>query len=307
MATLRQLEYFVAIVDEGSFTSAAAALKITQPGLSHQFQALEKDVGGRLLDRLPRSIRLTAAGRAMLPSARATLADATRAVTAARRATGVASGELQLATLYSISYGILPTALSIWRSRHPDVRITLFEHRHTTELAAAMAAGQADLAIGPPPPNWEGTIRHLGTEEFILVTHPGDPVAPVSGTSVRFVDLADQEWVHFTSNSGLANVLDQACADAGFHPRVAVRTQQAPFAANFAAAGLGLTLVPGNIIPPHFDGLLLRPEPPVTRPLTAYTRSSPDPIAHAFLDMLSEEIPLTPRHIRERFADPHAL
>ena len=78
MATLRQLEYFVAIVDEGSFTRAAALLHVTQPGLSHQFQALEKEAGGRLVERLPRGVRLTAAGRAMLPAARATLAASRR-------------------------------------------------------------------------------------------------------------------------------------------------------------------------------------------------------------------------------------
>lgn len=56
----------------------------------------------------------------------------------------------------------------------------------------------------------------------------------------------------------------------------------------------------GNIIPRHSDGLLPRPDPPLTRDLTACTRTSPDPVAHAFLDMLSEEIPLVPGHIRAR-------
>ncbi|NYT92485.1 LysR family transcriptional regulator [Salinispora sp. H7-4] len=301
MATLRQLEYFVTIIDEGSFTQAAALLNITQPGLSHQFHALEKEMGGRLLERLPRGLRLTAAGRAMLPSARATLADARRAVTAARRATGVASGELQLATLYSVSYGILPAALALWRTRHPDVRVTLFEHRHTTELAAAMVDGEADIAIGPPPPGGEGTIRHLGAEEFFLVTHPDDPLAAAPGGTVRLADLAERDWVHFTPDSGLAQLLDRACAAAGFQPRITVRTQQAPFAVNFAAAGLGLALVPGNAVPPHFEAALLRPDPALLRPLTAYTRSEPDPIAHAFLDMLAEEVPLTPTQVRRRF------
>src|SRR5947208_3579174 len=64
--TLRQLEYFVAVVDEGSFTRAAEILHVTQPGLSHQFQALERELGGPLLERLPRKVRLTPAGRAML-------------------------------------------------------------------------------------------------------------------------------------------------------------------------------------------------------------------------------------------------
>ena len=300
MATLRQLEYLVTIVEEGSFTRAAERLRITQPGLSHQFQALERDAGGLLLERLPRTVRLTPAGRAMLPHARAALAEADRATTAARRATGAAAGEIDLATLYSISLGVLPAVLRIWRSRHPGVRVRLFEHRHPDEMAAAMAAGQADVAIGPPPDDWEGSVRHVGTEEFVVVTQAADPAGRGQTGRVLLSDLASRRWVHFTSQSGLADMLDRACAAAGFLPRVAVRTEQAMSAANYAAAGLGPTLVPAEIIPPHFAGLLLLPDPPVRRPLAAFTRTSPDPIASAFLDILASEALITPAHIRRR-------
>jgi DNA-binding transcriptional LysR family regulator len=300
MATLRQLEYLVTIVEEGSFTRAAERLHVTQPGLSHQFRALEREAGGLLLERLPRTVRLTSAGRAMLPHARAALAEAGRATTAARRATGAAAGEMDLATLYSISHGILPAALRIWRSRHPGVRVRLFEHRHADEMAAAMAAGQADMAIGPAPDDWEGPVRHIGTEEFVVVTQAGDPAAHGQTGRVLLSDLASRQWVHFTPQSGLADILDEACAAAGFRPRVAVRTEHGPSAANYAAAGLGPTLVPAEVIPPHFAGLLLLPDPPVRRTLTAFTRTSPDPIASAFLDILASEALTTPAHIRRR-------
>ncbi|MGF1427003.1 LysR family transcriptional regulator [Kitasatospora sp. LaBMicrA B282] len=301
MPTLRQLEYLVTIVDEGSFTRAAERLHITQPGLSHQFQALEREIGGPLLERLPRTVRPTPAGRAMLPHARAALAEAQRATTAARRAAGLATGELHLATLYSISHGLLPAALGSWRRRHPGVRVRLFEHRRTEDLAAAMSAGQADIAVGPPPPGWEGQVRHLGTEEFLVVSHADDPAgACADAPRVRLADLAEREWVHYTPDSGLAAILDQACAAAGFRPQVSVRTEQAPAAANYAATGLGPTLVPANTIPPHYTGVVLRPDPPVTRPLTAYTRTTPDPVAAAFLDILADQDLLTPRHIRRR-------
>src|SRR6202453_5264628 len=100
--SLRQLEYFVTVVDEGSFTRAAELLQVSQPGLSHQIQALERALGGPLLERLPRKVRLTPAGRTALPHARASLAHAQRASSAARRALGVESGELHVGTLYSI-------------------------------------------------------------------------------------------------------------------------------------------------------------------------------------------------------------
>jgi DNA-binding transcriptional LysR family regulator len=306
MATLRQLEYLVAIVEEGSFTRAAERLNVTQPGLSHQFQALEQEAGGLLLERLPRAVRLTSAGRAMLPHARAALAEAGRATTAARRAAGAAGGELDLATLFTISIGILPAVLRIWRSRHPGVQVRLFEHRRAIEMAAAMAAGQADLAIGPPPEDWEGPILPVGTEEFVVVTDADDPVARGQAGRVSLGDLAARRWVHFTPDSGLAGFLDRACAAAGFQPRIAVRTEQGMSAANYAAAGLGPTLVPAEIIPPHFGGVLLLPDPPVRRPLTAYTRTSPDPIAAAFIDILATEALITPAHIRRRLGPSRA-
>ncbi|MGC0379706.1 LysR family transcriptional regulator [Streptomyces sp. SAI-229] len=301
MATLRQLEYLVAIVDEGSFTRAAESLHVTQPGLSHQFQALEREVGGPLLERLPRGVRLTPAGRSMLPHARAALAEAGRAALSARRAAGVATGELHLATLYSISSGVLPTVLGLWRQRHPGVRVRLFEHRRSDEMAQAMTAGQADVAVGPLPDAWEGTARHIGTEEFLIVTSADDPVATSPrAPGVRLADLAEREWVHFTPDSGLADLLEQACANAGFRPRVAVRTEQAPSAVGYAAAGLGPTLVPANTIPPYFGGAFLRPEPPVRRQLTGYTRTSPDPVTASFLETLGAHAPLMPPHVGRR-------
>ena len=85
--SLRQLEYFVTVVDEGSFTRAAEVLHVSQPGLSHQIQALERELGGPLLERLPRKVRLTPAGRTALPHARASIAHAQRASSAARSST----------------------------------------------------------------------------------------------------------------------------------------------------------------------------------------------------------------------------
>ena len=143
--SLRQLEYFVTVVDEGSFTRAAELLQVSQPGLSHQIQTLERELGGPLLERLPRKVRLTPAGRTALPHARASLAHAQRASSAARRALGVETGELHVGTLYSISTGILPGALRTWRRSYPELQVHLVERRHTDDLIAVMEAGQADV------------------------------------------------------------------------------------------------------------------------------------------------------------------
>jgi DNA-binding transcriptional LysR family regulator len=283
MATLRQLEYFVTVVDEASFTRAAELLHVTQPALSHQIRTLERSAGGPLLERLPRTVRLTPTGRAMLPHARAALADAERARCAARQAAGLEVGELQIATLYSITLGVLPAALRRWRQTHPEVGIRLFEHRHTEELIEAMNAGEADLAVGPEPTDWSGVTRTLGTEELIVVVASDDPAA--TGDTIKLQDLADRAWVHYAPGHGLADVLDHACAQAGFEPRIAVRTEQTAAAPALAAAGLGPALVPDNIGLPE-GSHVLHLDPPVRRTLTAYTRGEPDPLAAAFIEVL---------------------
>lgn len=219
----------------------------------------------------------------MLPHARAALADAERARCAARQAAGLEVGELQIATLYSITLGVLPAALRRWRQTHPDVGIRLFEHRHTEELIEAMNAGEADLAVGPEPGGWSGVTRTIGTEELVVVVASDDPAA--IGDTVKLQDLADRAWVHYAPGHGLADVLDHACAQAGFEPRIAVRTEQTAAAPALAAAGLGPALVPDNIGLPR-GSHVLHLDPPVRRTLTAYTRGEPDPLAAAFIDVL---------------------
>lgn len=285
MSTLRRFEYLVAVVDEGSFTRAAERLHVTQPALSHQIRALEQDAGGALLERLPRGIRLTTMGRAMLPHARAALADAERAVCAARQAAGLEVADLRVATVYSLSLGVLPPVLREWSRRYPGVAITLSEHRHTGELREAMLAGEADLAVGPRPADWDGPVRALGEEEFVLVLAGNDPADPAD--SARLADFADRAWVRYAPENGLAEVLDQACAAAGFSPRAAISATQTAVAPLLAAAGLGPALVPSNVLPEGFGGRVLRLDPPVRRELTAYTRGTPDPVSAAFAEVLA--------------------
>jgi len=136
-------------------------------------------------------------GRIALPHARASLAHAERARTAALRASGIDAGELHVGTLFSISVGILPGALGIWHTRYPDMSVRLVEFRRSSDLIAAMEAGQADVAVGPTPEGWTGPSREIGAEKFVVTAAPGT-VLPGSPPTVRIADLADHLWVHYT-------------------------------------------------------------------------------------------------------------
>ncbi|QWF82396.1 LysR family transcriptional regulator [Amycolatopsis sp. CA-230715] len=299
MPTLRQLEYLVTIIDERSFTRAAEILHVTQSALSHQVKTLERVVGGRLVERLPRGVRATPLGRAMLPHARAALAGSQRAEKAARQAAGLEAGELEVASVYSVTLGVLPPVLRAWRRAHPEVHIRLVEHRHADELEAAMVAGEADVAVGPSPSAWDGPVWMIGEEEFVVVLAPDDEAPQNSGT-VALGELADRGWVHYAPGNGLGVLVDKACAAAGFTPRASVRTEQTAAAHLLAAAGLGPALVPANVIPARFSGRVLRPSPPVVRALAVYARKDPDPVTAAFAELVARKACVLPAHVKRQ-------
>jgi DNA-binding transcriptional LysR family regulator len=280
------MAYWLAVVEEGSFTRAALRMHVSQPSLSQQVRALEEEVGGELLERLPRSVRLTAAGKAFLPHAQIAVRAAERAQHAARSALDLEIGELEISTVRSIAAGILPELVQSWRQRQPGTSVRLHEFTHRSLAEDSVRGGAGDLGIGPPPIDWTGPVRRLGWEEFLVVLSPEDPRA--SGRGVRLVELKDRDWVMFEPGNGLHDLIVSACASAGFTPRHAVLTSQVETAARLAAAGAGPTLVPENVIPDGLDGALLRVDPPLGRELTAYAREQWSPLGGAFVDLMGE-------------------
>src|SRR3981081_1690730 len=174
---LRQLQYLLAIADEGSFTRAAQQLLVAQPSLSHQIKSLERELGGPLLERLPTGVRLTAAGKAFLPEARAAVTHAERAQRNARSAFGLEAGELEVATVTSVAFGVLPPAFESWREHYPGTTVTPRGYAHRRALDDAVRLGVGDIAVGPRPPQWHGPIVELGWEEFVAVLPASDPLA----------------------------------------------------------------------------------------------------------------------------------
>jgi DNA-binding transcriptional LysR family regulator len=291
---LRQLACFVAIVEEGSFTRAARRVGITQPSLSQHVRSLEEELGGAVLERLPRGVALTPAGRTLLPEARAALRAVERGRRGARAALALETGDLEIATVLSMAVGLLPRYIRLWHERHPDVGIRLQEFRHRSLLEDAVEQGVADFAIGPLPLRaWEGPLEQVSWEEFVVVAPPGDPLA--SRRRVRLEELADREWVLYHADHGLAGILEEVCRRAGFSPRGTVRTSQAEGAARLASAGVGPALVPDNIVLPGIEGSVLRLDPPMIREVAVYARTELSRSAAAFVEVLRTEDRPRPR------------
>jgi DNA-binding transcriptional LysR family regulator len=292
--TLRQLEYFVAVVEEGSFTRAAHRVHVAQPSLSQQIRQLEAELGGPLLDRLPHEIRLTAAGAAFLPDARAAIRAAARAERAARSSLVAGEGELEVATVGSLAVGVLPPAISALHQLYPALSIRLHEYSHRNFLEEAARNGVGDIAFGPRPHEWTGTLVSLGWEQFVVVLPVSHPKA--GQRQVKLVDLVDDDWVLFQPEHGLSDVVVTACSSVGFRPRETVRTSQVEAVARLARSGLGVALIPENCIPHGFEGCVAQADPPVARELAVYSRAAWSPAARTLVEILARHHENKPRN-----------
>ncbi|MGG2459428.1 LysR family transcriptional regulator [Streptomyces sp. RGM 3693] len=285
--SLRQMEYLVAVVEEQSFTRAAEGLNVSQSALSHQIKALEREVGGPLLERMTRGVRLTPRGRAYYPHAELAVRSAHQARRAALAAGGSQSGELHIATVHAQAIGVLPAVCARWARLHPGVRLVLHEYATTDELGDHMARGVADMALGPRPDDWSGPVTVVGRERMVLVVPHDDPLA--GREAVRLADLADRPWVRCSLEPVLAGRrwLDVECERAGFTPRTAVRTQHTSTAVRMATAGVGVLLTAAHELT-GLDCARIPTDPPWRRDITVFSRVELTGAAAEFTALLRE-------------------
>ncbi|MFF4355538.1 LysR family transcriptional regulator [Streptomyces sp. NPDC001604] len=238
------LRVFLVVARHGSFTVAARALGWTQSAVSRQISSLEAALGGAaLFDRLPRGVRLTEAGRLLVPHAETvaeTLHGAARALADLRE---VAGGRLRFGAFATADAALVPHALAAFRVRHPRVRLSR-EEGLTPGLLDRLAAGHLDLAVvsttgRAPLESYE--LRHL-LDESLYVAVPADhPLAGRAGP-VRLGQLADADWISGSSRPE-GTLLDAALRQ-GFRPRVTHVVGEWTAKQGYVAAGLGVTLVP---------------------------------------------------------------
>lgn len=253
---LRQLEYFVAVADEASFTRAAAKVHVAQPGVSAQVRRLEAELGQELLDRSGRTVRLTEAGLAVLPYARAALDAAAGTRSAVEELTGLMRGHVTIGTVTSISFEDidLPGLLAGFHEEHPAVEITLTA-TNTDELLTALHAGRLDLALiglsTTPPP--ELGVEVLVSEPLVAVVAHTHPLATKAAITLRA--LTEHTLISLPRGTGLRTCLDQATAAARLRPRIAFEAGDPRVLAELAVRGLGAAIVPQSIADARLEHL----------------------------------------------------
>ena len=293
------LRVFLEVARHGSFTVAARTLGWTQSAVSRQISSLEAALGGTpLFDRLPRGVRLTEAGRVLVPHAETvaeTLYGAARELTALRQ---VAGGRLRFGAFPTADAALVPHALATFRACHPRVRLSR-EEGLTPGLLDRLSSGHLDLAVvsttgGAPLESYE--LHHLLDESLYVAVPAQHPLAG-SEAPVRLGRFADADWISGSSRPE-GTLLDAALRQ-GFRPRVTHVVGEWTAKQGYVAAGLGVTLVPAlaaESVRPDITLLPVLDEGAPARAVYAATARgrSPSPATEAFVGALREAVARIP-------------
>ncbi|MFI2619052.1 LysR family transcriptional regulator [Streptomyces sp. NPDC018584] len=240
----QQLLYFVAVAETRHFTRAAEEVHVSQPSLSQQIRALEKELGAELFSRARGNITLTDAGEALLPLARRILADADTARIEVQELAQLRRGRIRLGATPSVCTGLLPEILRAFHDRHPGIQL-LIEESGSHDLVRELARGALDLALVVlplPSPSPALTTVELLREDLVVVSSPR--ARRRLGESVRIADLQGERLVMFRHGYDLRELTVAACRAAGFEPEFAVEGGEMDAVLGFVRAGLGVAVVP---------------------------------------------------------------
>ena len=286
--SLRQFEYVLAVAEAGSVTAAAEVLHVAQPSVSQQIRGLERELGVQLFSRTPSGLVPTVVGRAFLRDAEVAVRAARRARATARAGADELVGELLIAAQMGLGTRQLPGALGALRKKFPRLTVTVFEEPNPAELEQLARRGVLDFALIASPCEeglYEG--HHLGDEEFVVVLGAGHRLLAADRIELR--ELEREQWIRFDQDSALDAMLTGLLDENGLSPTTVARVSQAATAVRWAAAGLGVTLVPASAVSEGCEHLMRPVYPLVSQPVVAAVRPGAGPAEMALLELLRQE------------------
>lgn len=297
---LRQLRYFVAVAEELHFRRAAERLHMSQPPLTQQIQALESELGCRLLTRTRRSVALTPAGETFLVDARAILIALDRAVTTARSVAAGQEGRLRINFVGSALLAVVPDAVRALRALRPGVHVELRE-RPTEDQVQAVRAGEVDVGLVPLPIDADGVETIVLLRERTVAALPaGSPLAELR--RVPLGRLAGEPLVLFPRDQapGLHDRLLEALGAEGTTPRVIQHATEVQTIVGLVAAGVGASLVQASVQRLNLPGVAYRPVTSApTVELAAIVRPGQEnPLVETFLATARRSLTRSPARAR---------
>jgi len=287
---LRHLRYFVAVVEEGSLTTAAEKrLHTSQPSLSRQIRDLEDEVGADLLSRSVHGVELTAAGQAFLDHARLALAQVDAAVEAARRAAqpGKQTFAIGFQTGHEMTW--LPRAMHVLRDELKNIQVTVSSD-YSPDLAEALVRGRLDLAFLRVEPGYD-LGYHVVDREPLIVLMPSDhrltakqAIHPREFVGEVFIGGANKAAV-------LRGVTEDYLRRSGMDIKLDHGVDNMAMAMSLVVSTHGLALMPAyarNLLPPSVVSRPLEGEAPTIDVAVGYSTSNTSPILKLFLSRLDE-------------------
>lgn len=246
---LRDLRYLVALADHRHFGRAASASFVSQPTLSTQIRKLEEELGVALVERAPRKVMLTPAGRDMAERARRILAEVEQMKEAARRTRDPEAGTVRLGLFPTLAPYLLPHVLPRIRARFPRLELLLVEEK-TDQILARLRDGQLDAGVLALPVHDEQLhVEPLFEEPFVLAVPTSHPFAQRQ-KPLDLHDLDDQHLLLLEEGHCLRDQALDVCRAAGAGERDGFRATSLETLRQMVAAGVGITLLPTLAVQP---------------------------------------------------------
>ena len=262
---LRHLRYFCAIAELGSFSEAGRQLHVSQSTISEQVADLESEIGGALLERRSRRIRLTPQGLIFLAEARRTLLAADRAVDVTQRSLKGKLGTLSIGFFLWGAGGFFPRIIREYRRLYPDVRLSLFE-MDTAAQMEALRTGKIDVGFTRPlqPPFDRFLHAELLFEDPVVVVMPRDH--PLNKRPLAIEELARADFVlcERRVTPVLFDGILGLCATAGFSPEIVNTSATWAGVLTLVESGEGIALVPAGVRHLRTRGVVFRRLTPET-------------------------------------------
>ncbi|HDS1509639.1 LysR family transcriptional regulator [Stenotrophomonas maltophilia] len=281
---LKQLEFAVALAEEGNFTRAAERCHVVQSALSHQIAYLEQELGTPLFERLPRQVRATAAGEALLVHARQALVSLRHLRADVAAVSGEVRGLLAIGQISSLTDIDVVAMLAAFQQAHPQVEFQLRVDK-SEDLIAQVQSRDLDVAlVGLSPSAGLDGVCHqmLQEEDLVAVLAPSHRLA--RRKRLPLTELQDEALVDFPRGTGARRQTDDAFAAAGLPHTVRFEVNLMELIERFVRHGLAVGIVPA-LIADGFQGVVQIPlQPTPTRRVHLVWQRLPTPAARAFVE-----------------------
>lgn len=245
---LRDLQYLVALAEHRHFGRAAAASFVSQPTLSTQIKKLEDELGMLLVERAPRRVMLTPAGREIADRARRILAEVEQLKESAHRSRDPEAGSIRLGIFPTLAPYLLPHVVPKIRARFPRLELLLIEEK-TEVILRQLREGRLDAGVLALPLHDEQLhVEFLFEEQFLLAVPHAHPLAQRSTLSLQ--DLADESLLLLEDGHCMRDQALDVCALAGAGEKTGFRATSLETLRQMVAANVGITLLPALSVKP---------------------------------------------------------